>query len=40
VTTNLFNGWQNKGQQQLIINKKELPTGVYHIFIQIEIVIL
>jgi glycosidase len=34
VVEGLFNGWQNKGQQQLIINKKGLPTGVYHIFIQ------
>jgi hypothetical protein len=34
VVDGLFNGWQNKGQQQLIINKKGLPPGVYHISIQ------
>ncbi|MFZ9208959.1 MAG: T9SS type A sorting domain-containing protein, partial [Sediminibacterium sp.] len=34
VVDSLFNGWQNKGQQQLIINKKGLPPGVYHISIQ------
>ena len=34
VVDDLFNGWQNKGQQQLIINKKGLPPGVYHISIQ------
>jgi hypothetical protein len=34
VVDGIFNGWQNKGQQQLIINKKGLPPGVYHISIQ------
>jgi hypothetical protein len=34
IVDGLFNGWQNKGQQQLIINKKGLPPGVYHISIQ------
>jgi hypothetical protein len=34
VVDGLFNGWQNKGQQQLTINKKGLPPGVYHISIQ------
>ena len=34
VVDGIFNGWQNKGQQQLIINKKGLAPGVYHISIQ------
>jgi hypothetical protein len=34
VVDGLFNGWQNKGQQQLTINKKGLAPGVYHISIQ------
>jgi hypothetical protein len=34
VIDDLFNGWQNKGSQQLIINKKGRPSGVYYISIQ------
>jgi hypothetical protein len=34
VVDGIFNGWQNKGQQQLTINKKGLAPGVYHISIQ------